>query len=554
MASGQGEVWFDSLTMFVFFLLGGRWLEAGARRRAVRDLERITRRLPDTVERLSGWPAPQARAERIASHRVAAGDVVRIAVGEAFPGDGTVLAGGSSADEAVLTGESRPVPKGIGDAVVAGSFNLTGPVVVRVDRTGADSRFGQVLALMEQAAAGKPRIAEIADRYARWFLLGVLLLAAVAGFGWHLAGEPRALWIAVSVLIVTCPCALSLAAPIASVTAVGRLARQGVLVSHPQALEALAQATDAVFDKTGTLTRDVPTLYAVEPLRDGVDPLRALALAAALEAGSRHPLARSIAEAARNQRLDTEVASTVARLDAVRETAGEGVSATLDGVRWRLASAALDGPVDAAPGMPADLRADAPSGAVVWLSDAEGPAAAFRFDDGLRPDAADTVAALHRDGLRTALLSGDHEAAVSTVAARAGVTRHVSRATPDGKLAEVERLQAQGARVLAVGDGINDGPLLSRADVSVAMGAGAPIAQGRADLVLLSDRLADVAFARGLAKRTLRVTQQNLAWAALYNAACVPLALAGLLPPWAAGLGMAASSLAVVLNALRLTR
>ena len=544
MATGHGEVYFDSLAMFVFFLLGGRWLEMAGRRRAAVDLERITRRLPESVERLDGWPAA-APGVRVAAHRVAPGDVVRVAVGEAFPGDARVLAGESSADESVLTGESRPQPKRAGDAVVAGSFNLTGPLVVRIERTGADSRFGQVLALVERAAAEKPRLAVTADRYARWFLVGVLALAAAAGLGWWWAGSPRAVWIAVSVLIVTCPCALSLAAPVASLAALGRLARAGVLVTHPQAIETLAGVTHAVFDKTGTLTCEVPALRTVEPLREGVDPARALALAGALEAGSRHPLARALVAAAAEHGSD---AAGLA-FERIAEHPGQGVEGDFDGMRWRLGA-----PPEPAPGDGAPAPDAGPPGPVAELSDAHGPVARFRFDDGLREDAAEALAGLAAQGVSLSLLSGDRPGAVAAVARRAGIERAVALATPAHKLAHVQALQASGVRLLMVGDGINDAPVLSRADVSVAMGQGAPIAQSGADMVLLTDRLAALPFARALAARTLRVTRQNLAWAAGYNAVCVPVALAGYLPPWLAGLGMAASSLAVVANALRLAR
>ncbi|UCE31052.1 MAG: cation-translocating P-type ATPase [Burkholderiales bacterium] len=571
---GVGEVYFDTFTMFVFFLLGGRYLEHLARRRAIADLERLTRRLPASVERLDGYPS-HAAGERVAVHRIRAGDAVRVATGEAFPGDGTVLDGASSADESLLTGESRPVAKAAGDAVIAGSYNLTGPLVVRVERIGRDSRYGQVLDLMERAAGEKPRLARIADRYARWFLVLVLVLAAAAGLAWSWAGSERALWIAVSVLIVTCPCALSLAAPVSIIAATSRLAREGVLVAHPQAFEALAQATHVIFDKTGTVTANRPVLDAIEPLAAGIAPERALAIAAALERGSLHPVARAICAAQEalgaQGALSAQIAQSaqsaqgaqgaqsaqLPRPEALAETAGGGIEAVIDGKRWRIGTAAF---VAALPGSNAQLERavraleSLAGGSVAVLAGPRGPVAAFRVRDALREDARPTVDELARAGLRTLLVSGDRAESVDAVARELGIGQAQGEALPQHKLQAVAALQDAGHRVIMVGDGLNDGPVLTRADVSFAVGAGAPIAQSSADFVLLSDRLGAIAFAHRLARRTLRVTRQNLGWAVLYNAACVPLALAGMLPPWLAALGMASSSLLVVLNALRLAR
>lgn len=534
---GGGEVYFDSLTMFVFFLLGGRYLEVLAREKAAMSLESLARRLPGEIERLPAYP-DVSRGERVPVLRLAQGDVVRVRVGEAFPGDGTVLDGQSRADESLLTGESRAVEKGRGDGVLAGSHNLTGPLIVRVEAVGRASRFGQIVDLMERAAAEKPRLAALADRYAQVFLVAVLVLALAGGVGWSFVDPHRALWVAVSVLIVTCPCALSLATPAAVLAATGRLARSGVLVRHPDALDALAACDRVVFDKTGTLTEAALRLAETRVLREGFDADQAVALAAAMERGSLHPIAQALRET-------VKAASDVIGLEGVVETPGRGLSARWAGRRLRLGQADW-----ACPG----TLIEAGTGAHALLADEAGPVALFVFDESLRGDARDAVEALKAAGLKASMLSGDRPAAVADVAARLGVDDAQGGLLPEDKLARLVAWQAAGEKVLMVGDGINDGPTLSRADASVAIGSGAPLSQSRADLVLLSNRLADVPLAIRVARRMQTVIRQNLAWAAVYNAASVPLALMGYLPPWLAGLGMAASSLLVVLNALRLAR
>ncbi|HSD37187.1 MAG TPA: cation-translocating P-type ATPase [Rhodocyclaceae bacterium] len=538
-----GEAYFDSLTMFVFFLLGGRYLETLARGKAAASLESLATRLPDSVERLAGWPASQA-AQRVVLHQLRVGDVLRIAVGQAFPGDGVVLEGSSGVDEALLTGEGRPVAKIAGDGVVAGSYNLDAPLIVRVERLGRESRFGEIVALMARAASEKPRLAALADRYAGKFLVTVLVLAALAGIVWSFIDPARAVWVAVSVLVVTCPCALSLATPAAVLTTSGLLARRGVLVSHPAALEALAGAGRVVFDKTGTLTHEQLVFTSLKSLREGVDQDWVLALAAAMEAGSLHPVARALQRVVAHD-------TVLLVLTNLREVRGAGVEAATGGHVYRLGSAAFAWPHREI----ADQETT--DGIATFLADESGPVAILHFGESLREDAADSVSELHKLQVEVSVLSGDRDASVRAVAAQAGIADARGAQTPEAKLAVVTAWQSgEGVaqRIVMVGDGINDGPVLSRADVSIVMGSGAPLSQSDADLVLLSNRLADVPLAIAEARRMGRVVKQNIVWAAGYNVICVPLALFGLLPPWLAGLGMAGSSLLVVLNALRLAR
>lgn len=530
-----GEVWYDSVTMFVFFLLSGRLLEQRLRDRTAGALEALVRRLPETVERVAADGSP----ERIPVRQVAAGDTLRIRAGEVFPADGRVLEGDTHVDEALLTGESKPLRRGAGDAVVAGSANLGGTVLVAAERTGDATRFGQIVQLMERASVEKPGLARLADRIATPFLVAVVLAAAGAAAWWWPQGPGHALGIAVAILIVTCPCALSLATPAATLAAAGALARRGILVRRLEALESGAGVDTVVFDKTGTLTADRIAVGAVRT-RGGLAQDDALALAAALARHSLHPASRAIVAAAMGVEQPARD---------VREHAGQGVEGWIAGRpgqsprRLRLGSADFCG----VPARPADV-------AQVHLADDAGWLATFDLDETLRAGALRAVDALRGLGLDLQVLSGDQDEAVQRLAQRAGISAAAGRQSPQDKLARVTRLQRAGHRVAMVGDGMNDGPVLARADISIAVGDAVPVAQARSDFIVQGGRLDGVAAVLRQARRTQRVVRQNLAWAAGYNAVCVPLAVAGLMPPWLAGLGMAASSLFVVLNAARLAR
>ena len=535
------EVWFDSVSMFVFFLLSGRMLEQRLRDRTAGALEALMRRLPPGAQRL----AADGSFEPVAVRSLVAGDVVRVLAGDVVPADGRVDSGASSVDEALLTGESQPLPRGPGDAVMAGSHNLGGPLLLRVERTGDDTRFAAIVALMERASVDKPQLAQMADRIAGPFLLLVMLAAAGAAAWWWPMGAAHAIGVAVAVLIVTCPCALSLATPAATLAAAGALARRGVLVRRLQALETGAAIDTVVFDKTGTLTEDRMLVGGVQVRCDpayggqGVRAEEALAIAAALARHSLHPASRAIADHA---------APSLLQPRDVLDHPGQGVEglvADLDGRprRFRLGSAAFCGAAQDGAG----------DRAQVHLSGGDGWQASFVLDEALRADAAAVVGRLQTVGVQVQLLSGDRAGAAAQLALRAGIAQAFGGQLPQDKLAHVQRLQRAGWRVAMVGDGMNDGPVLACADLSVALGSAVPLAQARADVVVQGGRLAGVLLLLRQARRTRRVVRQNLLWAALYNAVCVPLAVAGLMPPWLAGLGMAASSLLVVLNSARLS-
>ena len=529
--TGRGHVYFDSVAMFVFFLLGARYLELAARRRAAAAVDALARARPALALRLG----PAGEAE-VPVAELAVGDRVRVRPGETFPADGVVTAGRSAADESLLTGESRPRPKGPGDAVIGGSVNRDSPLEMEVRRVGEDTVLAGILRLLERAQGERPPLARLADRVAGGFVAGVLLLALATALYWGWRSPEDWLPVTVAVLVVTCPCALSLATPVALTAATGRLAAGGLLATRAGVVEALARVTHVLFDKTGTLTHGVPRLVAVHPLRPGADVRRARAVAAALERHSEHPIARALAAEAGGPRAR-----------GVTATPGGGLAGEVEGRSYRLGSPAYTG-CDAA-GLPLEAGQTP-----VVLADEAGPLACFVLADRLRPDAARTVAALRGAGIQVRLLTGDQEGAARAVAAAAGIPEVEWGLTPAGKLERLRRLQGEGAVAAMVGDGVNDAPVLAAAQVSVAMGGGTPLAAASADMVLLGERLAPLPAALALARRSLRVIRQNLAWALAYNLAALPAAAAGWVAPWMAALGMSLSSLLVVANSLRLLR
>ena len=522
------EVWYDSVSMFVAFLLGARYLELRTRHRAQADLEASLATMPATARR----ETLDGTLETVSVQRLRPGDVVQVPLGEAFPADGMLLGGATEADEALLTGESTPVAKAPGAALVAGSLNVGAPVRLHVDRVGADTRYEAIVAMMRDAMTQRPAAVQVADRWAGPFLWAVLLLAAGAAAVWSLIDPARALPVAVAVLVVTCPCALSLAAPAAMVAAAGGLSRRGVMLQRLDALESLARADRLFVDKTGTLTDDCGAAARLVALAPEVDLPLAESAALALATRSTHPLSAALA---------SSLAAMPLAMRRVEERAGQGLEGEDDqGRRWQLGSAAWLAPDMS---LPDDARA-------VLALDGR-PVAKVVRPETLREDAAPALAALAAQGLPATLLSGDRDARVQAMAGRLGITQAVGDASPEDKLAAVQAAQAAGHRVLMVGDGVNDAPVLARADVSLAMGHGALVARAQADAVVVSGRWHDVLRARLTAVRTLAIVRQNLVWAVAYNAIGIPRAVIGWLPPWAAGLGMAASSLTVVLNALR---
>ncbi len=601
-AVGRGEVYFDSVTMFVCLLLAARYVEWIARRRAGRAIDSVAAAAPDAADRID--PVSGA-IERVPATRLAPGDRFRVSVGERVAVDARIVDGRTAIDASLLTGESNPVPRERGDEVPGGAVNAGNAFVAQALRASSDSAISTIERLIDRAAADKPRLAGVAERVARLFVAVLLLLAAGVWFAWMQIDPSRAAPIAIAVLVVSCPCALSMAMPAALAAACGAAIRRGILVARGDALERIAGCTDVVFDKTGTLTEGRPVLVDVVPLTagagagldldtgeatradageatdagageapgpdageatrafagatgDGADA--ALAIAAALEAGQAHPLASAILHAAQ------EADRTALHADAPPVTvAGFGVEATIRGRRYRLGAqrwvaewhpslagddaaswASAAAPVASPFALPASPRSQ------VWLVDEHRPIARLHFDDRLRDEAREVVEAIAARGLRVHLLSGDRAAGAAAVARELGIEHVAAEATPADKLAYVRALQCDGRRVAMIGDGINDAPVLAAADVSVAVGQASTLARTAASIVLMGASLRELVALQALASRTRRVVRQNLGWAFAYNAVAIPAAAIGWVPPWLAALGMTASSLLVVLNALRL--
>lgn len=526
-ASGGAHAYFESAIMLVFFLLIGRYLDRRARRQARSSAERLLALSAQAVTVIG-----EAGRVVLPADRVRPGMVALVAAGEKIGVDGTVIEGTSDLDTGIITGESVPVPAAVGTAVHAGAVNLTAPLRIRVSAAGDGTLLAEIVRLMEAAEAKKARFVALADRVARLYAPVVHLLAAATFLAWWLAiglAWQPALLIAVSVLIITCPCALGLAVPAVQVIASSRLVRQGVLIKSGTALEQAAAADTIVFDKTGTLTLGRPRLV------EGGGDRAALRLAAGLAANSRHPLAQAL----------LAKAGPVLPADSVVEVPGQGLRRPMPGGEIRLGSREFCGVAED----PA-----APSGPELWLTRPGETPRRFGFADTERPDAQAVVAGLRQRGCRVILLSGDRRATVADMADRLGIAEWHADCRPDDKVRHLEALGAAGARVMMVGDGLNDAPALAAAAVSLSPTSAADISQNAADIVFQGERLSPVLTVVDTARRARRLITQNLVLAIGYNAVTVPLAVAGLVTPLIAAAAMSASSIVVVLNALRLAR
>jgi Cu2+-exporting ATPase len=542
--SGKGDVWFDSVTMFIFLLLCSRYLELQARRKAGAALERLQHALPASAALLESYPANRA-VTIVHAAALAVDNIIVIKPGEAVAADCVIVEGRTSLDLSLLSGESAAVPKQSGDFIPGGAINASNVILARVVKRAQDSTLADLLKLVNRGGGDKPRIAQWADRVAAWFVAGLLLFAlATFGFWYLLDGSAARAWpIAIAVLVVSCPCALSLATPTALAAATDYLLRQGVLITGPQTLETLHRATHVVLDKTGTLTWGRPVLQEVQAL-GAMRSQFCLQIAAALEAGSAHPLARAIIAAADEAGRQDWCAV------ALEEKPGSGLEGTVHNRRYRLGSAQFVAAISGE--LPQHPQVDGVTPVYLgvegqWLT-------CFHLHDGLRPDSQQTVDYFRQHGKTVVLLSGDDAALARKVGDQLGIETTAGGYLPADKLNFVQQLQRRGCVVAMVGDGINDAAVLGAADVSFAMGGGAALAQAHADAVLLNGRLSAVADSARIAARTMQVMRQNLCWASVYNVAAIPAAAFGLLNPWLSGVGMAVSSAVVVLNALRLRK
>ncbi len=537
--AGAGEVWFDTVSMFVFLLLAARFLEFKARGRALRLLDTLAGATPDTVLRLRAGQAP----ERVAASQLSPGECFLAGVGQAVAVDAQLEDEACEFDCSLITGESRPVRFARGARVPGGAICIGSPRVLRALTIQADSTLSVISRLAQRAATARPAVLLLTDRIARWFVSGLLLLTALVFIAWLAIDSEQAFRVAIALLVVSCPCALSLATPAALAAANATALSKGMIATRSGAFEALADITDVVLDKTGTLTVGRPSLVGVDTFAE-FKREQCLAIAAALEVGHPHPVGRALTGSALERGLASPIASQL------ESHTGAGVSGMIDGQVWRLGGKRFAiGEADAC--LP-ECREPRPTGTSVWLSRGGQPIANFLFDDALRENAHSVIDRLRRSGLRLHLVSGDQPDRVQDVAATLGITSLAAQARPDDKLAFVRALQAQGRRVLAVGDGINDAPLLAAADASVAVGEASSLARNAAGVVLLGDGLDTLLALLALAKRTRAIIRQNLAWALGYNLVAIPAAAFGLVSPWVTALGMSLSSLLVALNALRL--
>jgi Cu+-exporting ATPase len=570
-ASDMPALYFESAAVVITLVRLGKWLEARAKRRTTDAIRALQALRPATARR---WDAATGQERECPIEDVRVGDTLRVRPGERLPLDGTVLEGTSHVDESMLTGESLPVVKQSGARVTGGTLNGEGLLALRVDAVGAETQLARIVRLVESAQARKAPVQQLVDRVSAVFVPVVVAIAALTliGWGWAAGDWSQATLRAVSVLVIACPCALGLATPAALMAGTGVAARHGILIKDAQALEVAYRVRTVAFDKTGTLTLGQPQLLALEPAASGAPLAPLLGLAAALQAGSEHPLARAVERAWQaHVRSVGPTATRVAATD-LQAVAGRGVRGRVDGREIAIASARWlqELHIDAA-ALAVKAQALAQQGSTVsWLVElAPKPRALamLAFGDAVKPHAAAAVAALQRQGLATVLISGDNAAAVRSVAQTLGIEHVRAEVLPGDKALQVEALKRDGlggtnaakaAAVAMVGDGVNDAPALAAADVGIAMadpsGGGTDVAMEAAGITLMTGDPLRVVDAIDISRRTVAKIRQNLFWAFAYNVVGIPLAAFGALTPVVAGAAMALSSVSVISNALLLQR
>lgn len=531
--TNSGEVYFDSVTMFTFFLLVGRFLEMGARHKSGQVADELIRLIPVTATRIT----IENEHELVAVNELELGDTLLVKPGEVIPADGFVVEGQSSVNESLLTGESLPVSKIMNNAVIGGTYNVESPLKVQVDKLGDSTVLSSIVRLLERAQSEKPSLARFADQFAVWFV-GVMLIIALSIFTFWWFHEPEnAFWVTLAVLVVTCPCALSLATPAALTTATGALTEKGVLTTRGHALETLANVNHIFFDKTGTLTHGNLAVSDIDLFSE--HSLQACKeLAAGLELSSEHPIAKALLSGVENRM----------RFQQANAESGKGIEGVFEGEMYRIGTTTYVEEIAGEPskGVVADR------GSYVYLGKQSEWLARFKLEDELREEAAQAIKDIQSMGIKVTLLSGDKQDVVDGVASSLGIQQAIGELLPDQKLHYLQESQKRQEVVAMIGDGVNDAPVLAGAQVSIAMGEGSHLAQVSADMVLLSENLSLLPEAIHTAKEMQRIIKQNFAWAIFYNLLAIPLAASAMLAPWMAALGMSFSSLVVVLNALRL--
>ena len=531
------EIYFDSVCMFTFFLLTGRFFEMRARHR----MTRAGNNLLDLMPSVATKSTPEGDIV-IPSSDIQVGDLLIIKPGQKIPADGIVESGISAVDEAALTGEYLPIDKTQGDPLIGGTHNVESQILMRVTATGADAELNTIMRLMDRAQQEKPAIAIFADKVASRFVAAVLIIASGIGITWWFIDPSQAFWITLAVLVVTCPCALSLATPTALTAATASLREQGFLISKGHVLEGLNQIDRIVFDKTGTLTRGELSLEESIPAGNDIalSAQQALQIAASLEQYSNHPIARA---------FDTPSHLVI---DDIEQVSAQGVKGYLSGLEGRADGIYRIGRADFAfPQQPPPPPID-DDRQWLLLADEQQPLYWFALSDTLRQGAGHTIKQLKHWGIKVSILTGDPSSQVEAVAQALGITDVHKGLSPAQKLEIASAWQQQGERLMMVGDGINDVPTLARADIAVAIGQASDLTKTNADAVITNNTLATLLYAITKGKKSNRIIRQNIYWALLYNILALPLAAAGFIPPWAAAIGMSISSLIVVGNALRL--
>lgn len=536
-ASLESDVYFDSVSMFTFFLLLGRFIEMQTRHKHLNSDVEMSRLLPGTA--VIRMPVENGFIEKsIPAHKLTIDDILVVKQGQIIPADGVIIEGHSRVDESALSGEFMPVEKSPGSFVSGGTTNIENSLYIQVTAKPKDSRVSAIIKLLEKAQLSKPKTVIMADKIASFFVARVILVSIAVGIFWFFYDSDRAFPIVLSVLVVTCPCALGLATPTALTCSNLYLRAKGFLITRSHALEAMTDITDIIFDKTGTLTKGKLSLRDVN-CYSNTKQEDALEIAAALEAGSNHPIAQAFKPYFKQSAND------------IKNDIGKGLSGVLhqDAKRYYLGNAeyvnlsALNPPV-----------LTEHSGLNLYLTDGHTLLAHFMLNDSLRDDSYEAVQSFKEMGLTLHILSGDQPHAVKAVATELGISSYNAAQSPEDKLAFVKTLQEQGKQIAMIGDGINDLPVLSGAKLSIAMGEACDITKMNADAILLNGQLKILHEAFLRARKTRKIIKENMTWALVYNTAMLPLAAAGFVPPYIAALGMSLSSLIVVFNSLRLKR
>ena len=567
-AGARGETYFDSIAMFVFFLLSARYIELSTRIRSAQVVDRLVDSVPATCRLIRAEEAfsvpnsdvANAATDIVGVDELEVGDRILIRPGDAVPADGVIIRGSSSVSESLLTGESYPVARTLGEEVIAGSMNIDGTLWVKVVRTSDESTLSSIQKLTERTSQKKPRLTALSEKLSGWFVATVLLIASIcAGLGWYLS-DPNWLGRTIAILVVTCPCALSLATPLALTASASSLLRRGICVVNQHVLETMAKVDHFVFDKTGTLTQgELSLINIVVTTQDNQQKLspaeelgqRWLQLAASLEAESRHPIAKAFSEEYGNQaRVNVE--------SRVHEVGG-GVAGRIDGQWWCLGSVKFVHQQLRSLGRngisQGELNAYLPQDQVaVILVGPEDQKVVFSFDDTPRAGAAKLIAELKGQGKKVTMLTGDRSGLALKVAGQLGIARIdvFAELSPEDKAGMLSQFVKRGDAIAMVGDGLNDSAALVQSHVSIAVSRDLNLTSAQADVILLTDRIDPIGLIAGQSKRSLNIIRQNMSWALAYNLLALPLAIMGMVPPWLAAIGMSLSSALVVINSWRL--